>query len=254
MKKFVAILFGLACSISPVLAEPPSDVLSELKLAVVAPVSGNWGSYGSEIVRGAQLAIDDLREQFGPLHFQVEDACLAADTVKAATKLIDIDQIKAVVGSYCVVGMIPMAGILERHKVIAFHSSAVADEILSAGDYVFTTNVTIANEAKALARYAYTDLGARRAAIMFLLTQWGQNYSKYFADEFTSLGGTVVATYENPIGSADFRTELLKISSLKPDVLFFPHVGAELGTALVQSLQAGLKVPVLGPHEAEECS
>lgn len=252
MKRFWIVLITAFAVNSPLSAQ--SGTQDHLTVAVVAPVSGNWGSYGSEIVQGAQIAIDDLKESYGPLRLQVEDACLAADTVKAASKLIEFDHIKAVVGSYCVVGMVPMAGILERHKIIGFHSSAVADEILNAGEFVFTTNVTIANEAKALASYAYNNLGARRAAVLFLLTQWGQNYSKYFSEEFSKLGGTVVSSFENPIGAVDFRTELLKISNSKPDVLFIAHVGAELGTALKQARQAGLTVPILGAHEAEEQS
>lgn len=222
-----------------------------LNLAAVVPVSGQWGSFGNDIVRGAELAIDDLKDEYGPIKLHVEDACLAIDTVKAATKLVTIDKINAVVGSYCVVGMVPMAGILEKNKVLGFHTSAVADEILNAGNYIFTTNITIADEAKALARYAYNNLGARRAGTLYLLTQWGLNYNKYFSEEFKALGGVIVGSYESPIGVTDFRTELLKLSTAKPDVLFFGEVGTELGAALKQARQIGLNAPVLGAHEAE---
>jgi len=145
-----------------------AQATEEIKLAVVAPVSGNFAPYGTEIVRGAKLAVAEVSSESSPVRLLVEDACLPAQTVGAAHKLININKIQAIVGSYCVVGMVPMVAITERNKVIAFHSSAVANAILSAGDYTFTTNVTARDEATELARYAYSDLGARRAASIYI--------------------------------------------------------------------------------------
>lgn len=232
--------------------ESKGSIPPEIRIAVVSPTTGNWGPYGTEIVRGAMLAVEDLQGPKGPIKLLVEDACLPADTVRSIHKLIDIDDIKGVVGSYCVVGTVPMAAITEKKHILAFHTSAVADPILNAGDYTFTTNITIRDEAKSLAELAYNTFGYRKAAVLYLLTQWGDDYQKYFIDRFKELGGTVVISLENPIGTSDFRTELTKIKTAKPDMIFMAHVGAELATALKQARQINLSVPVLGAHEVEE--
>ena len=169
------------------------NIEREIKIAVVAPVTGDYGFYGNEIVRGAQLAINKLTASDSNLKIKllVEDACLPADTIKSAHKLLNIEKIDAIVGSYCVIGMVPMAALTEKKQIIAFHTSAVADPILNAGEYTFTTNVAIKDEAQKLAEYAYNKLGARKVSILWLLTQWGDDYQKYFSERFKELGGTI---------------------------------------------------------------
>jgi branched-chain amino acid transport system substrate-binding protein len=225
----------------------------EIRIAVVAPITGGLGNYGNEIVQGAQLAVDQLGEA-ERVRLLVEDACLPADTVRAAHRLIDIENIQAIVGSYCVVGMVPMAAITEKKNIIAFHTSAVADAILNAGDFTFTTNIAIKDEARKLAAYAYNTMRVRRAAVLSVLTQWGQDYEKYFVEEFEKLGGVVAAAFQNPLGTNDFRSEITRITAANADVIFIPNVGDGLGSALKQLREMGLKQPVLAADEAEEQS
>ncbi|WKZ56600.1 MAG: ABC transporter substrate-binding protein [Bdellovibrionota bacterium] len=226
---------------------------AEIRVGIVAPLSGDFASYGSEIERGASLAIEELQQQNGvKVQLVAEDACLPAAAVAAAKKLLQLDKIDALVGSYCVIGMVPMAPHFETAKVIAFHSSAVADEILDAGEYIFTTNVTIDDEAKVAAEYARKTLGADRAAILFVTSQWGQNYNDSFARHFKDLGGTVVSSSESSVGTNDFRAELTRAAAGKPEVLFSAHVGPMMGSVLKQARSLGMKQTILAPHEAAE--
>lgn len=227
---------------------------AEIRVAIVGPLTGDFASYGTEIQQGAQLAVDELNRSAGGEHVTLiaEDACLPAATVSAANKLINVDHINAVVGGYCVVGMIPMVPKFEAAHVIAFHSSAVPSALLDAGEYIFSTNVSINNEVAQAAGYARQTLGVKTAAIMYVNTQWGEEYRNGFKKRFEELGGKIVSEIDLPIASADYRSELMRVKTAKPDLIFIAHVGPTIGNVLKQGRTLGISLPVIGPHEAAE--
>jgi branched-chain amino acid transport system substrate-binding protein len=115
---------------------------------------------------------------------------LPMQALSAINKLTSIDKIQGLVGSYCIIGMVPAALVLEKANVVGFHTTVVPQILLDSGEYVFTTNVRIKSEAEHLAQYAYNKLGLRRAATMYASSQWGEDYTGYFSREFKRLGGT----------------------------------------------------------------
>lgn len=242
------ILFVLYCDVAQ--AQNQNQVIS---LGIVAPLSGDFANYGEHIQRGAELAKEDLKKENIDIKLKYEDACLPLDAVKAIQKLIEIDSINGVAASYCVVGTVPMIPVLERMNLIGFHTSVLPNRVLESKK-IFTTNGRIDDEASLAADYAYDNLKARRAAILFLITQWGETYADSFKEKFKSKGGMVVRVESNPIGINDFRSELTRIKQHKPDLIFMVHVGPTLGIALKQARQLGLKQQILTVNESEDIS
>jgi branched-chain amino acid transport system substrate-binding protein len=256
MKNFLDGLIKRASFLLLLSATPSSAAPLSLKLGAVAPLSGDFAVYGQQIQQGITLAKDDLEREIPEATLTViyEDACLPAQAVVAAKKLASVDKISALVASYCVIGMIPMAPIFNEARIPALHSSAVSDELLASGDFISTTNIAIRDEARAAADFAVTKLKAKRAAVFYISSQWGENYSKYFTQRFAELGGIAPTTVETTRWTGDFRTELTRLRAHNPDVLFVAHVGKEFSNVVRQARQIGLKAQIVGPHEATEFS
>jgi branched-chain amino acid transport system substrate-binding protein len=242
----------ILCSASAYASPPPSPLA--FKLGAVAPLSGDFAEYGEQIQRAMTLAKESLEKEFPEVSLTLvyEDACLPAQAVSAAKKLATVDKINALVGSYCVIGMIPMAPILNEAKIPALHSSAVSDELLAVGGFISTTNIAIRDEARAAAEIAIQSLNTKRAGTFYISSQWGENYSKYFTQRFIELGGKPAATVETTKWTGDFRAELTRLRASNPDVLFVAHVGKEFSNVVRQARQIGIKAQILGPHEATE--
>jgi len=221
---------------------------------MVAPLTGDYAAYGDEIRRGVDLALDsdELKNGGERIVVSYEDACLPAQAVAAAKKMVEVDSIQAVVGSYCVIGMVPMVPILERASVIAFHTSPVTAELARSSKYLFTTNVLISDEGRWLANYARKELKARTAAVFFITTQWGQEYADSFASEFVAAGGATVLKVESSNWSGDYRSELTKIKKDNPDLLFIVHIGGGFGSVAQQARRLGIKARIVGPDEAQD--
>ena len=197
------------------------------------------------------LAKQKLENRSIHLKVVVEDACIPSQGVPAAKKLLHIDKIAALVGSYCIASMVPNADSFERKKVFAFQSSVVPNS-LRKRKHIVSTFPAIETEGKLLAEYAYQNLGARRVGMLYLQTPWGESFRESFSKRFSELGGEIVSEQGNPIGVNEFRSELTKINASQPDLLFFVHVGTTMGTALKQARRLGMIQEVLGPDEAAE--
>ena len=225
---------------------------NSIRLGLISPLSGEWGAYGQHIKEGVELAQSDL--EVGGLATKIfyEDACLPVQARGAVTRLISVDRIDGLVGSYCVVGLMAAAPLVEKSQLPSFHTSIVPQEMLDTGSYIFTTNARISDEAKKAAEYAFNQLKARKAAILYLTTQWGEEYQHFFAEKFSELGGEITGIQKNPIGGNDTRSQLTLLKKGNPDVLFIANVGSELANALKQARILGVGKSILSVNEAEE--
>ena len=63
MKLQNTMLYGLALGL--VMVTPAAAQTTEVKIAVIAPISGPWARQGDLMIKGANLAIDDINKQGG---------------------------------------------------------------------------------------------------------------------------------------------------------------------------------------------
>jgi len=97
------------------------------------------------------------------------------------------------------------------------------------------------------ARFAITDLGAGKGAILYDVgSDYGQWLAKYFEEAFTAKGGTIVAKEAFRTEELDYRAQLGKIKELAPDVIFIPTSQKEAAMAAKQARDIGIKATLLG--------
>lgn len=221
---------------------------------MVAPLTGDYAPYGDHIRRGIELALDDLRVRGIKAETYYEDACLPAQTRSALSKLVSVNHIDGLAGSYCVIGMVASETILETARIVSFQTSGGTKEIVDAGEYLFTTAARTSSEAHKLAEYSFQNLNARKAAILYLTTQWGEEFQREFSQRFSELGGSITGRETNPIGVSSFRTELTRLRQGNPDVLVIVHLAQTLGIAIRQARESGFQKQILATTDSEEQS
>ncbi|WKZ57682.1 MAG: ABC transporter substrate-binding protein [Bdellovibrionota bacterium] len=249
----LAIALSVGMPWSSALAEG-SSTSRAIRLGVTAPLTGDFASYSEIIRKGTELAKDHLKAEGIDIELIYEDACLPVQAVTAIRKLISQDRIDGLAANYCLLAMPPMASEIERHELPSFHTACTSDNILSAGDYIFSTNIKGRSEAHKLAEHAINTLKARTASILYLTTDFGEDYKRHFTQRFEELGGKVVSTATSPIGTNDFRSDLTALRAKNPDVVLAAHIGGSLGALLRQAKQLGLKQQFLAIYEAEDPS
>jgi branched-chain amino acid transport system substrate-binding protein len=223
-----------------------------VRLGAVLPLSGDLAYYGSEIRNGLLLAQEDSTQ---PVELAIEDAPLLGNRILTAfEKLLRVDRIDCLAANFSNQGMLLMADSINRHQLPAFHSAAADEQILAASEWIFTSNVRVADEAYAVAEHVFNVLKARRAAVLAVQTSFGLGYRKAFMQRFEQLGGQVVADEVQEVSDLDVRTQALRVRAAKPEVVFLATFGPLLGSAVKQMKQLGVTTPLLTVYEAEDPS
>lgn len=229
----------------------------ELKVAILAPLSGPVPTFGVSTRDGALMAIDEWNAKGGVLGMKivpiVEDSqCTPDPAVNAANKVIDQDGVKFIIGEVCSKASIPVSEIANAKGVLQISptSTNVSVTVDSQGKvkpYIFRACFIDPFQGQVGAKFAWEKLGAKKA---FIMLDQANDYVKGLAEEFekafTALGGEIVgkATYTDK--DTDFSAILAQIADAKPDVVYLPDYYNIVNLVMKQAKEKGINVPFVG--------
>lgn len=214
----IAFAVPLSC-----LAQPDT-----IKIGVMLCLTGDCAEWGTNGLKGVQLAAEQINQNGGvlgkKLELVVHDShdTTPSDSVTAFRKLLT-KNVKYVIGPTWTVGGMPVAPIAAKQKDLIVTSPSVGVRDFNESS-INILNVWPHDEiaTRKLAHYAYSK-GWRRAAIFGSQDPWVKTQSDTFEEEFEILGGHVVKRVEPLPGSRELKAEALQIKSSKPDVVFYSN-------------------------------
>ena len=216
-------------------------------------LTGDGASFGLSSREGAELAVEEVNNAGGLLggrriRMLVEDdQSRPEEASNAVTKLVTQDRVVAVLGEVASRRTLAAAPVAQRYKVPLITPASTNEKVTAVGDYIFRVCFIDPFQGEVLAKFAYTDLKARRVAI---LTDIQQDYSvgltAAVTEQFKKAGGTVLPPVSYSSGDADFRAVLTQVRSQKPDAIFATGYYPEAAIIVRQARELGLNVPILG--------
>lgn len=234
-----------------------SFAVNEVRVGVVAPITGQAAIAGKYIKNGVDLAVKEFAPD-GTITIQgkkVPFAVIIEDnenkpevTVNAFRKLIDQNEVLAIVGPDASTVALAGAPVAQATQVPTIATFATNPKVTQVGDYIFRACFIDPFQGKVMAKYAYDNLGKRKAAILY---NNGNDFSKglteFFTKEFTALGGKIVMT-EAYGGSdiRDFNAQLNNIKASDAEILYIPNEYYSTGLQMNQARRAGITIPLLG--------
>ncbi len=221
-------------------------------IGAILTLTGDAAVYGVPPRNGIELAADQINAGGGvrgkllSLHIE-DDGCNPTSGVSAALKLITTEHVPVIIGAICSSVTLAIAPIADREHVVLFSPQSSAPAITNAGDYVFRNWPSDAIEGKLGAEFAFRQLHAKTAAVLYITNDYGVGISQVFRSQFVALGGKVLRADGFAAGTMDFRTQLAVLRSEKPDVVYLASYLTEGSRVLVQAAEMGLRVPFIGP-------
>ena len=211
--------FQFGCSKKPLEAK-------EIRIGAILPLTGDGALYGQMARKAIELAVEEInaKKGTGEKKFSVvyEDSQLKPDlAVNAATKLITVDKVLAIIGPMTSNEFIPVIPIAQKYKIPIISPSATSREITELGSYKFRTIVSDIYDGTAMARFAFDKMGFRKAAVFSVDEAGPHGVSTAFMEEFKRLGGQIVAQEKGDRDGVDFRTQITKIKAAEPDSVYF---------------------------------
>ena len=214
-----------------------------LKLGVIMPLSGDAAIYGDNELKGVQIAVSEINAAGGvdgaQIELVVEDGkCNPEGGAAAGNKLVNVDMVKFIIGGACSGETLGFTTLTGENQVLSISPSATSPAITDAGAYVFRTAPSDALAGSIAANYAFTDLGAKTAAIIYETTDYAQGLEKTFKDTFTALGGEVVIDEGFATGDKDFTAQVLKTKNKMPDVVYVVPQSPATGILVIKQLKS----------------
>lgn len=234
----VVIVFPLSCS-------KKQPEYKEIKIGAILPLTGDGALYGQMARKAIELAVEEInaKKGTGGKRFSViyEDSQLKPNlAVNAATKLITVDKVLAIIGPMASNEFIPVIPIMQKYKVPVISPSATSHEITELGSYKFRTIVSDIYDGTAMAKFAFDKMGFRKATVFYVDEAGPRGVSIAFIEEFKRLGGQIVAQEKGDRDGSDFRTQITKIKDANPDAVYFAGYAKETVVFLRQAKELGL--------------
>jgi branched-chain amino acid transport system substrate-binding protein len=228
-----------------------------VKVAILAPLSGDVATFGQSTRDGAMMAIEEWNAAGGvdgkTVEVIVEDSqCSAEPAVSAANKVIDQDGVKFIIGEVCSSASIPISEIAVTKGVLQISPTSTNPGVTVAEDgstkaTVFRACFIDPFQGAVAAKFARENLNAQTAAVFL---DQGNDYvrglAEVFMTEFTAAGGEIVVQESYTADDSDFSAILTKVKDANPDVLYLPDYYSTVNLIAGQAQEKGITAALLG--------
>ncbi|MBI2885006.1 MAG: branched-chain amino acid ABC transporter substrate-binding protein [Candidatus Omnitrophica bacterium] len=251
LRRLWCALCAVCCVLCAVVGCSPREPV--VKIGFAAPLTGDQASPGQDLLKGAQLAIVQA-EAAGPVLpgyrlelVALDDQRSPTQAVAVAKKLVADRDVVAVVGHLNSSCTMPASAVYHQGRLLQVSPVSSNPQISRQGfDTFYRTCATDDLQGPAAARFAVTELGARRVAILDDMTTYGRGLANEFEKELAALGATVLLHEGLTQGDKDFTPVLTKIKSLEPDLLYFAGMFPEAALLIKQRRDLGVGGHFLG--------
>ncbi|MEI4487624.1 ABC transporter substrate-binding protein [Frigidibacter sp. MR17.14] len=225
---------------------------ADVKLGELYPFSGGLALLGEESARGLEIAVDQVNAAGGLQGEKIVlvkgDAVDNNQAIGEARRLISLEGVKAVFGTYSSSRSIAASQVAELAGVPYFELGAVADEVTGRGlQYVFRTNPTADDMAKMIVQMITDKIapglgvapGDLKIGIIHEDSSYGTSVAAHQEEYGKAAGLTIVADSAYPANTVDMSSLVLDLKSRGADVVLQTSYQNDSVLFLQQANEAG---------------
>jgi branched-chain amino acid transport system substrate-binding protein len=210
-----------------------------IRIASALVITGPNAQLGTDSQRGVEIAIEDRGEIEGhPIELQAEDdGCSAEGGQTAAQKIVSDPTIVGVIGTSCSGAGVPASRIMAENGFVMISPSNTAPVLThpdTREEGYFRTAHNDEVQGRAMAEFAYNEVGARSAAAIHDGDPYTEGLASVFRDAFEELGGTIVAFEAEAQDATNVTPVLTTIAAAGPPEFLYYPVFTVLGANLTQ--------------------
>lgn len=216
---------------------------TEIKIGCIMSLTGLLGPMGANIVKGVQLAVDEVNSRGGIAGRRIvliveDDATDPTRGLEALKKLVEVDGCQVVIGPMASGVLRTIGSYANDHKVVLISPTATAPYITTEfpDDYVFRTVGSDTLQGKALGELL-VEKGASRIVVLVMNNPYGVGIME---EAKKVLGMRIIKTITYDPHKLDFTTELQMIKDLRPDGILYVGYYEDGKIMFRQALEMGL--------------
>lgn len=235
-----ATVFGLALPMAALAKDP-------IKIGFPIPLSGPTAVYGEPILKGAQIAVDDINAKGGVLGHKIEllardSKANPAEAVRLARELIVKNGVEFLAGTLTSAEAPAVATIAKENKIVFVAPSAKTASLTNPGnDYTFRTasNTTIEGQAGAIIMAKWKDV--KTIATIAPDYAYGHDAIAAFVAKMKELRPdiTIVDQQWPKLGESNFSPFITAQMSKHPDAVYCDEFAGDFISFVKQATPLG---------------
>lgn len=205
-----------------------------IKIGAIYPLSGGTAQDGENQKRAHELAAEEINNAGGikslggaKIQFVYGDSQSKTEVgIAEAERLIDQENVIALMGAYESHVSMSVSEIAERYGVPFIIPNALADQLTERGlKYTFKTVIKTSDFGRDTGVFV-KEMGektgdeARRAAVLYGDFFFGHEVAEGWLTQLPEMGYEIVANVAYPVPATNMQEAILKVKQANPDVLF----------------------------------
>ena len=237
-RPFSVLSILLALAAAPAAAEPP-------RLPVLVPITGFLALEGTSQRNGALLALERSGLSPAPTADVIDTGVTPEGAITAFERAMSGGEAPAVVAPMLGTQMLALLPLAEREKVplVTVSGTAKITELDNPWVFRFFPGDDVVKVAQA--RYAVEKLGARKPALLYQTTAYGQSGRQHLVEQFARLGAPLV--FEEGLAPTvkDVLPALVKAQAAGADTLILHLHAPSTALAIAQARAQGIELPIV---------
>lgn len=228
-----------------------------IKIGVVSEMTGSNATYGTSVVNGMKLAVDEINGKGGVLGKKIElvvadSKSEPAEAANAMSKLINQDKTPVVMGIFTSSSAIAASNVSESSKVPflaigATNPKVTLDDKGGVKPNTFRVCFIDPFQGTVGANFILDELKLKKAVIFVdNSSDYSKGLAEFFKKAYLAKGGQVVGEEAYLQKDADFKAVLTKIKNMNPEILYVPGYYEEVGKIVKQARELGMTMPIVG--------
>ncbi len=172
--------------------------------------------------------------------------CAGSNASGAASKLINMDKVAAILGGACSGETMAFTKMAEQANMPTLSYCSSNPAITTAGDYIFRDYPSDTYQGVLAADYLYNNLAVKKVVVVYSKIDWAYGIKDVFSANFVKLGGQILSEEGFDPETKDFKTILLKAKSQTPEAIYYLAMTDQTITGLRQAKDLGLKTIFFG--------
>src|SRR5687768_16096977 len=215
-----------------------------IRLGTLTPLTGAGGPYGPSMVKAMSGVVEQVNAAGGVLGRQVQLVTEDGQTnpeaaVRAARKLIDVDRVAAIMGTWASAVTTAVAPLCWESKTfLTTVSGSDTITLLPHQGYLVRTQPNTVLQGKKFAEFMVA-LGSKRAAALSIQSPFAKPVEKIVGDEMKKRGAELLTNVIYDKDKTTYRSEIDQVLRLKPDMIFLNGYTPDVTIVMKDLYKAG---------------
>jgi ABC-type branched-subunit amino acid transport system substrate-binding protein len=215
-----------------------------IRLGTLTPLTGAGGSYGPSMRKAMEWVAEEVNKAGGVIGRRVQLASEDDQTnpdaaVRAARKLIDVDKVAAVMGTWASAVTTAVAPLCWESKTfLTTVSGSDSITLLPHQGYLIRTQPNTQLQISKMAEFM-ASVGSKRVFALSAQTPFAQATHDVLARELPPRGGAVVGQVVYDKDKTSFRSEIDQALKAKPDMIYLNGYTPDVTVLAKELFRAG---------------